>query len=55
METKIIIATHKEYSMLEDNRFLPVFVGAAVPDLDLPYQRDNEGENISAKTRITAN
>ena len=49
MDIKIIVAIHKEYSMLEDRRFLPVFVGAAISDLDLPYQRDDEGENISAK------
>ena len=47
MKTNIIIATHKNYPLLKDDRYLPVFVGAAVSDLDLPYQRDDEGENIS--------
>ncbi len=49
MDIKIIVATHKQYPLLEDDRYLPVFVGAASSDLDLPYQRDDEGENISIK------
>ena len=51
MDTKIIVATHKEYLLLEDERYLPVFVGAANSNLDLPYQRDDEGENISIKNQ----
>ena len=51
MDIKIIVATHKEYNMPEDDRCLPVFVGSAKSDLNLPYQRDNEGENISGKNR----
>lgn len=49
METKIIVATHKEYPILEDERYLPVFVGAAISDQNLAYQRDDEGDNISSK------
>ena len=49
METRIIVATHKEYPLLEDDRYLPVFVGAAVSNLVLPYQRDDQGDNISNK------
>ena len=51
MNIKIIIATHRQYPILEDDNYLPVFAGAAGSDLNLPYQRDDEGENISAKNR----
>ena len=51
MEVKIIVATHKEYQLMEDDRYLPIFVGAAVSKYDLPYQRDDEGENISEKNK----
>ena len=49
MNVKIIIATHKDYKIPENDIFLPVFVGSVISDLDLPYQRDDEGENISSK------
>ena len=51
MEIKIIVALHKKYKLLEDDKYLPVFVGAAISDLDLQYQRDDEGENISSKNQ----
>ncbi len=51
MDIKIIVATHKEYDMPKEDCYLPVFVGSAISDLDLPYQRDDEGENISEKNR----
>ena len=51
MDTKIIVATHKEYNMPEEEYYLPVFVGSALNELDLPYQRDDEGDNISNKNR----
>lgn len=49
MNTKIIVATHKKHKLTKDKRYLPVFVGAAISKLNLPYQRDDEGENISYK------
>ena len=49
MDIKIIVATHREYEMPEDKVYLPVFVGSAISDSPLPYQRDDEGINISAK------
>ena len=51
MKTKIIVATHKQYSMPEGEEFVPVLVGAALPGRSgiAPYRRDDEGENISAK------
>ena len=51
MSVKIIIATHKEYDMPKEENYIPVFVGSALTDLDLPYQRDDEGENISIKNK----
>ena len=45
---KIIVATHKRYKMPEDKMYMPVHVGAE-GKVDLGYQKDNEGENISAK------
>ena len=45
---KIIVAAHKPYRMPEDPAYLPVLVGAA-GKLDIGFQRDDEGENISAR------
>ena len=50
-DIKIVVATHKEYEMPADEIYLPVFVGSAISDKDLPYHRDDEGENISAKNK----
>ena len=49
MDVKIVVATHKKYPLMKDDRYLPVFVGAAVSDSSLPYQRDDQGDNISNK------
>jgi len=51
MDIKIVVATHKDYILPKEDIYLPVFVGAADSKLDLPYQRDDEGENISHKNR----
>lgn len=54
-KVKIIIATHKKYTMPADAMYLPVHVGAEGKKdeqgnpLDLGYTKDNTGENISAK------
>ena len=48
MKTTIIVAAHKPYWMPEDPVYLPVHVGAAGKE-SLGFQRDDEGENISAK------
>ena len=47
-DIKVIVATHKAFRMPEDKMYLPVHVGAEGKDLDLGYQKDNEGENISS-------
>ena len=51
MDLKIIIATHKEYKLNKEDYYLPVFCGSAVSQLNLPYQRDDEGDNISSKNK----
>ena len=48
MDIKIIIATHKQYWMPDDPMYLPIHVGAAGKE-SIGYQRDDEGDNISAK------
>lgn len=45
---KIIVATHKQYQMPEDDMYLPVHVGAK-GKASIGYQRDDDGENISEK------
>ena len=50
---KIIIATHKQYTMPEDDMYLPLHVGAAGKvdasgqPLELGYTKDNTGDHIS--------
>lgn len=44
------VATHKPYRMPSDPCYLPIHVGAALrPKLDLGFQRDDEGDNISIR------
>lgn len=45
---RIVIAAHKSYWMPQDSLYLPIHVGAANSDVTLDFQRDDEGENISA-------
>ena len=53
MTVKVIVATHKKYEIPRDDIYLPVFVGAKnITDYNYPYQRDDEGENISEKNRF---
>ena len=44
----IIVAAHKPYRMPQDACYLPLQVGAAGKP-DIGFQRDDEGENISAR------
>ncbi|WP_366184857.1 DUF4422 domain-containing protein [Flavobacterium ovatum] len=46
---KILVATHKEAQFPDSDIFLPIHVGKNVSDLDLPFQGDNTGDNISSK------
>lgn len=50
MNIKILVATHKKADMPNNSVYLPVQVGKALrPELDLGYQPDDEGDNISEK------
>ena len=49
MAAKIIIAAHKPYAMPAGACYLPVQVGAALATTSLGFQRDDVGENISAR------
>lgn len=51
MSLKIIVATHKEYDIPNKEYLLPVHAGAALTENNLPYQRDDEGLNISNKNK----
>ena len=48
MNIKIMVAAHKPYWMPEDSVYLPVHVGKE-GKVDIGYQGDNTGENISKK------
>ena len=54
-KVRIIVATHKKYDMPTDKMYLPLHVGAEGKfnedgsPLDFGYQKDNTGDNISAK------
>ena len=50
MKIEILVAAHKKFPMPDKKGYLPVLVGAVKnhkPGIE--YQRDDEGENISAK------
>lgn len=50
---KIVVATHKKYTMASDSMYLPLHVGAEGKtdadgnELDFGYVKDNTGDNIS--------
>lgn len=47
---KVVVATHKEYRMPDDEMYLPLQVGADVhANVELGYTKDNTGDNISFK------
>ena len=45
---KVIVATHKEYQMPEDDLYFPLHVGAEGKE-SIGYDKDNTGDNISEK------
>ncbi len=49
-DTKILVCTHKAFEFFGHETFLPVQVGAAL-NKKLPYQPDDQGENISLKNK----
>ncbi len=51
MNVKVFIACHKECEVPADTLYLPLFVGASGKK-DIGFQRDDSGENISAKNPL---
>ena len=49
MKIQVLVATHKAYRMPEDPMYLPIHVGKAGKELELGFQGDHTGENISEK------
>ena len=50
MNIRILVAVHKPYWMPDDPVYLTIHVGKALhPELDLGWQGDDTGDNISAK------
>lgn len=47
----MLIAAHKSAPLPSDSFYLPVHVGHALNAVDLGYQADDDGENISAQNR----
>ena len=54
---KILVACHKaDPNIRHDDIYMPIQVGKALhPELDLGFQCDNTGDNISEKNGSTAN
>lgn len=49
MDIKILVAYHKESTLIENEVFMPVQVGKQLSNCILEMQGDNEGDNISEK------
>lgn len=49
---KLVIALHKKYEVPSDEMYLPLHVGSEINKVELGYQKDNEGENISKKKSL---
>ena len=49
---KILIATHKNYTMPENSIYQPMMVGSELVDDTFGFQPDNVGQNISAKNPL---
>lgn len=49
MNIKILVATHKDYFMPDDEIYYPVHVGKALAKHDFGFTGDDTGDNISSK------
>ncbi len=49
---KLIIAAHKECALPKDELYIPLHVGAACSDQQLPFIRDDSGDNISSRNPV---
>lgn len=48
---KILICAHKEVTLPKHSYFFPIHGGAGGASVELPYTRDDSGDNISAKNK----
>jgi hypothetical protein len=49
--TKILVCAHKKDYAKSDDIYMPIHAGKAISNLDLGFQGDNTGENISEKNQ----
>ncbi len=49
MDIRILVAIHKKHWVLSNEMYLPIHAGKAISDVDLDYQGDDSGDNISAQ------
>lgn len=51
MNSKILVATHKQYNFPKNDLYIPIHVGKALSKENFGYLGDERGESISAKNR----
>jgi len=51
MKINMFVVTHKEFNVVLDDIYTPLYVGADVTNKKLNYMKDNVGENISYKNK----
>lgn len=51
MNVKILVCCHKQNFVPDDEMFLPIHVGKALSGVELPFQGDDTGDNISCKNK----
>lgn len=51
---KILVCAHKKDYVRQDDVYMPVQVGKAISDIDLGFQGDDTGDNISKKNAMYA-
>lgn len=51
MDIKVLVATHENNVIMENQFNYPIFVGSALSNLSTNYQRDDTGDNISNKNK----
>ena len=51
MNSKILVATHKQYNFPQNNIYIPIHVGKILSEDNFGYLGDDSGDNISSKNR----
>lgn len=51
LNVKILVCTHKQDYVYKDDIYMPIQVGKAISNIDLGFQGDNTGDNISKKNK----